>query len=52
MVITRPQIKTTIKEKIKHVVEELWGVEPEDIPHKIFTRESKLGIDETLVLKT
>ena len=48
--MTRPQIKDAIKEDIKHVIEELWGVEPEDIPYKIFTREVKLGIDDCLAL--
>ena len=50
MVMTRPEIKATIKEDIKHVLEELWDVEPEDVPCKIFTREAKLKIDNFLVL--
>ena len=40
---TRCQRKAVIAECIKHVLEELWEVEEDDVPHKIFTRESNKG---------
>ena len=46
--MTRPQINASIKEDIKHVFEELCRLEPDDIPHKIFARESKNGTHEVL----
>ena len=46
----RPQTKAAIKEDINHVLEELWGLEPEDAPGEIFRREAKLGTDYVLVL--
>ena len=39
MVMIRPQIKAGVKEDIKHVLEELWRVEPEETQCKIFTRD-------------
>ena len=48
--MTMPQIKAYIKEDIKHVLEELLGVEPEDVPYKIFSKEARLGIDYVLAL--
>ena len=50
MAMTRPQIKAEIKERIKHVIEELWGVEPEHVTCEIFTREAKMVIDNIIVL--
>ena len=48
MVTTRPHIKAAIKEEIKNSLEELHGLEPEDIPWKIFAREAKNGTYEIL----
>ena len=42
MAMKRPQTKATIKEEINHAIEELLGVEPDDAPCKIFTREAKM----------
>ena len=50
MATTRPQIKAAIKECIKYVLEESWGVEPGNITCKIFSREAKLGIYDILVI--
>ena len=48
--MTRPQIKAAIKEDIKHVIDKLYGVEPQDVPHEILNREAKLVINDVLVL--
>ena len=48
--MARPQINAAIKEVLKHVIDELWGVDPDEITCKIFTRETKLGTDDVLVL--
>ena len=46
--MTRSQTKADIKEDVKHVLEELCGLEPEYIPCKIFAREAKNGTYEIL----
>ena len=48
--MTRPQIKVVIKEDIKHLLEELWVVEPEDVPCRILTIEVKMEIDNIPML--
>ena len=46
----RAKKQDDIKEDIKHVLEELWESPPEDMPYKIFARESHLGVDDVPVL--
>ena len=48
--MTRAKKNSTTKEDIKHVPEELWGLTPEETPHKIFSREDHLGIKEVFSL--
>ena len=48
--MTRAKKQAAIKEDIKHVLEELWGLEAEDMPYEIFARESYLGEDGFLFL--
>ena len=48
--MTGPQMKATIKEDINNVLEELHGLETEDIQHKIFAREAKSGTHEILLI--
>ena len=47
----RAKNKASIAEDINHIFEELWGVEEDDIPHKIFTRKAnKQRVDDVLTL--
>ena len=39
-----------IKEGIKHVLEEIWRLIPEETPYKIFSREDRLGMYEVFFL--
>ena len=48
--MVRAKKKAFIKEEIKHFLEELCGLPPEEIPYEIFTRESSLGACDVLVL--
>ena len=41
--LTRAERKAIIDEDAKHVLEKLWGYEPDDVFYKIFKRESKTG---------
>ena len=49
--LSRAQRKAIIKEDVKHVLEELWGYEPDGIFYKVFEREAKTrGVDDILAL--
>ena len=49
--LTRAERKAIIDEDAKHVLEELWGYEPDDVFYKVFKRESKTGgVDDILAL--
>ena len=49
--LTRAERKAIIDEDVKHVLEELWGYEPDDVFYKVFKRESKTGgVDDILAL--
>ena len=49
--LTRAERKAIIDEDVKHVLEELWGYEPEDAFYKVFKRESKTGgVEDILAL--
>ena len=49
--LSRAQRKAMIEEDVKHVLEELWDYEPEDVFYKIFKREAKTGgVDDVLAL--
>ena len=41
--MTRAKKQASIKEDIKHVLEEKWVLTPEEIPYKIFAREYQKG---------
>ena len=44
----RTQMKAALKEDIKLLLEELWDAEEEEALYKIFTRESKKGMQKVL----
>ena len=48
MVMTRPQMKASIKEQTKHVPEDSRGLELEEILCQIFSREGKNGTHDVL----
>ena len=48
--MARAKKQDETKEEIKHALEELWGLTPEEIPCKIFSREARLAIDEVYFL--
>ena len=48
--MTRAKKKAEIKEEMKHVLEELWGLTLEEEPYEIFAREARLGTDNCIVL--
>ena len=45
---TRSQRQKSLKEDVKHLLEELWEAEKEDALYKIFTKESKRGMQKFL----
>ena len=49
-VMKRAKKLATIKEVNKCVLEELWGLLPDEIPYEIFSKENRLGIDGVFVL--
>ena len=49
-ILTRDKKQAAIKEDIKHVLEQLWILTPEDTPYKIFAGEARLGAHDVLVL--
>ena len=48
--MTRAKKQAAIKEDIKHFLEEIWALTPEETPYKIFFRKARLGIDDVPVL--
>ena len=49
--LSKAQRKAMIEEDVKHVLEELWSYEPEDVFYKVFKREAKTGgVDNVLAL--
>ena len=48
--MTRAKKQATNKEDIKHALEDLWGLTPEDMDYEIFAIEHRLGVDDFLVL--
>ena len=49
--LTRAERKAIIDEDVKHVLEELWAYEPEDVFYKVFKRELKTGgVEDILAL--
>ena len=45
---TKGNKNEALKEDIKHILEDLWGVEKEDALHKIITMEARRGIQKVL----
>ena len=46
----RAKKQAVIKEYIKHFLEEIWRLTPEETPYKIFYRETQKGVDDFLAL--
>ena len=46
---TRSRRKAALKEDVKHLLEELWDAEEDEMFYKIFTRETKRGVHKFII---